>query len=52
MRPVKYNPTREEIARVCAKIREGWTPLEWERRAVRKQRGVEIKRLKHPRLPK
>lgn len=37
-----YNPTPEEIARVCAKIREGWDTGETERRTPEPYRNKQV----------
>ena len=35
----RYIPTLEDIARVCAEIREGWSKERWDRQRVRAERG-------------
>ena len=35
----RYVPTPEEIARVCAEIREGWSDERWERQRTNADRG-------------
>jgi len=35
----RYTPTPDEIARVCAEIREGWSEERWERQRVNAERG-------------
>lgn len=35
---VKHNPTPEEIARVCAEIREEWSERRWETQRTTQER--------------
>tara|TARA_R110000824_G_scaffold394392_1_gene594146 strand:- start:1513 stop:1698 length:186 start_codon:yes stop_codon:yes gene_type:complete len=39
MAPERYVPTPEDIIRVCAEIREGWSKERWERQRVNAERG-------------
>lgn len=47
----QYMPTPEQIAEECRKIRETWTPREWELRQVGKPRPVETREVKTPQVP-
>lgn len=46
-----YLPTPEQIREECRKIRETWTPREWERRDQRKPRPLETRVVKTPQVP-
>lgn len=47
-----YMPTPEQIREECRKIRETWTPRDWEVRTVQKPRPLETKIVATPRVPK
>ena len=51
MKDPDYLPTPEQIREECRKIRETWTPRDWERRDCRKPRPLETKVVPTPQVP-